>query len=557
MNSLKMKTGALILSFFCLGLGIEAQKLTPSEWKLTEEVSGLGPVDQSHDGQWLAYGKSNEVQVIESSSNQNIRLLSHHSKNVTHILFGPEKKILASASKDGTIKAWSCRDWELTTNIPAHSDAITHLAFHPSGQILASVSLDGTMKLWLIEKNHLLATLPTNNDEIASIRFGGKGNIFIVENQRGKNRLWKLIDFSEQPADAISYYRRAQLRKIMGDLDGAIDDFFHTVKFDSNYGEAYYAAACVFSLRSSIHSSQSPEAQKADISKAIYNLEMALDKGFKQKEAVLENSDLRFLHYDSRFQALVKKQGWSDEEEEGEKMRAVLLKLTKEGDKLIEPWEVLLDGKKVSFDEKWETGKEYNLEFRFREHRTVKQRFWLDPGKEPYSIHIPMRKLKEYSFILRGSESVIDGINYPYTFYTDSVKLEDHHIQIAPGKVFRECRIWTEFTAQKLRIYSGYLYTERSLMWLKGRIGRLEEISISHLMTHLDRVARQDQRGYQASLLTLERMLKSPYWSRKFKSLPLDDILKLLEYVEKWDLPGSYGNRVQMMVDVLEEFARS
>ena len=56
--------------------------------------------------------------------------------------------MLASASKDSTVKVWSVRSMKRLTNCPGHADEVYALDWAPNGTRVASGSKDRLVKMW-------------------------------------------------------------------------------------------------------------------------------------------------------------------------------------------------------------------------------------------------------------------------------------------------------------------------------------------------------------------------------------------------------------------------
>ncbi len=75
--------------------------------------------------------------------------LEGHVDIITHLVFSPDGRFIASASRDKTIKIWSIDGKNIAT-LTGHEDSIISLSFSADGQFLVSGSWDGTAKIWRI-----------------------------------------------------------------------------------------------------------------------------------------------------------------------------------------------------------------------------------------------------------------------------------------------------------------------------------------------------------------------------------------------------------------------
>jgi len=87
-----------------------------------------------------ATSSNNDISPAESELEENpTRILKEHKDAVTCIAFSPDGKLLASASRDSTIRLWHIATGEVSI-LSGHKDAVGKVAFSPDGKWLVSSS---------------------------------------------------------------------------------------------------------------------------------------------------------------------------------------------------------------------------------------------------------------------------------------------------------------------------------------------------------------------------------------------------------------------------------
>ncbi|PZV11638.1 MAG: hypothetical protein DCF22_14070 [Leptolyngbya sp.] len=81
---------------------------------------------------------SSDIQQIESK----------HQGDITFMAFSPDHRVLATASKDKTVKLWDVKTGSLITTITEHGAAMTSVAFAPDGKMLVTSGMDGKVRVW-------------------------------------------------------------------------------------------------------------------------------------------------------------------------------------------------------------------------------------------------------------------------------------------------------------------------------------------------------------------------------------------------------------------------
>jgi WD40 repeat protein len=67
---------------------------------------------------------------------------------VNSVAYSPDGKMLASGSRDQTIKLWDVARAKEQATLKGHTEMVNSVAYSPDGKMLASGSRDQTIKLW-------------------------------------------------------------------------------------------------------------------------------------------------------------------------------------------------------------------------------------------------------------------------------------------------------------------------------------------------------------------------------------------------------------------------
>ncbi|MDJ0773697.1 MAG: AAA-like domain-containing protein [Mastigocoleus sp. MO_167.B18] len=116
-------------------------------------------------------------------------IFSGHTGAVYEVVFSPDGKLLASASRDQTIKLWRM-DGTLLKTFEGHGDWVRGIAFSPNGKYIVSASQDGTVKLWQINGT-LLSTFKGHSAGVNSVAFGNKCKLIVSGSDDNTVKIWE------------------------------------------------------------------------------------------------------------------------------------------------------------------------------------------------------------------------------------------------------------------------------------------------------------------------------------------------------------------------------
>ena len=121
--------------------------------------------------------------------------LSGHSGAIYDVAFSPNGQLIASASRDDTVKLWR-RDGTLVQTLDEHGDQVRGVTFSPDGRLIASASQDGTVKLWRPD-GVLVTTLEGHSAGVNSVAFSPKGESIASASDDNTIKLWRRVGDGE------------------------------------------------------------------------------------------------------------------------------------------------------------------------------------------------------------------------------------------------------------------------------------------------------------------------------------------------------------------------
>ncbi|MBW4598706.1 MAG: caspase family protein [Calothrix sp. FI2-JRJ7] len=119
-----------------------------------------------------------------------IQTINAHNAEINHITFSPDNKLIASASKDNTVKIWVVSTGKLFFTLE-HTAEVYGVSFSRDAENIASASVDKTIKLWRRSDGKLLNTLLGHKDWVYSVTFSPDSKIIASTSADKTIKLWR------------------------------------------------------------------------------------------------------------------------------------------------------------------------------------------------------------------------------------------------------------------------------------------------------------------------------------------------------------------------------
>ena len=140
---------------------------TIREWDLTTGAelhqlhsnTSLLAMALSPDGRLLASSGTTRIQLWDTSTWNEVKVLSSHTHALSSLAFSHDGRILASGGSDRTICLWETETGNLLHRLLGHANLVASLSFNRSGSRLVSSSHDGTIRIWDTTSGHELLAL--------------------------------------------------------------------------------------------------------------------------------------------------------------------------------------------------------------------------------------------------------------------------------------------------------------------------------------------------------------------------------------------------------------
>ena len=118
------------------------------------------------------------------------RLIASHGDYVDALAFSPNGKLLATGSRDSTVRLWSPTTGKQMGQLNGHTKGVNSIAFSPDGKWLASGSSDQSIRIWDVAKERSNMVLTGALGKVVGVAFSADGSMLASAGTESPIVLW-------------------------------------------------------------------------------------------------------------------------------------------------------------------------------------------------------------------------------------------------------------------------------------------------------------------------------------------------------------------------------
>ncbi|KAL6400991.1 hypothetical protein AUP68_16711 [Ilyonectria robusta] len=154
----------------------------------TPNKSVIRRMFQHHVPEWISL-----TTETEDNWDPCLQILEGHTDVVTSVAFSPDSALVASASRDGSIRLWSIDGGECIQEIHGYGLWLTSVVFSPDSTLIASASgVHSNMSIWRVSTGDRIQHLDGHSGSVTSVAFSPDSTLVVLASYDFAVRLWRV-----------------------------------------------------------------------------------------------------------------------------------------------------------------------------------------------------------------------------------------------------------------------------------------------------------------------------------------------------------------------------
>ncbi|NEQ36301.1 MAG: hypothetical protein F6K40_08405 [Okeania sp. SIO3I5] len=203
LGGMVLTIGGVAIAATLFGVNTYLSGLSAASKENTELDRLVSAIQVGKKLKWLSLAATpgTKLQVLSelSTAIQEVKEFNRfekHNDDVTHVSVSNDEKMIATGSKDNTVKVWSVDGSEEETTFDEHRDDITQVDFSSDGKMVASASKDNLAIIRWLDDSREPISLP-HDDDVLDVSFSPDNQFVATGCKDGKVRIWSLKDGTE------------------------------------------------------------------------------------------------------------------------------------------------------------------------------------------------------------------------------------------------------------------------------------------------------------------------------------------------------------------------
>lgn len=151
----------------------------------------IAPAPNGREVDGINVRVENNVPVLRNSGNgARIASLAGHKGTIYSIRFSPDRRYIATTSRDCTTILYNARSGEEVRALAGHTDAVRVCEFSPDGKYIVTGSDDRTAIVWEVATGNRVLDLRGHEAPLTDVKYFADGKKIVTASRDGTAKIW-------------------------------------------------------------------------------------------------------------------------------------------------------------------------------------------------------------------------------------------------------------------------------------------------------------------------------------------------------------------------------